>query len=70
MNTLTKGVSFSAMISYFGPVHTAYGMISPANIIKITDIRTAKAGGTTLSKNIGRDSMQKAFPISNVQSSI
>jgi hypothetical protein len=45
-------------------------MISPANIIKITDIRTAKAGGTTLSKNIGRDSMQKAFPISNVQSSI
>lgn len=45
-------------------------MISPAKIIKITDISTANAGGTTLSKNIGSDSIQNAFPISNVQRSI
>lgn len=70
MKTLTKGVNFSAMMSYFGPVQIAYGMISPAKIINITDIRMAKAGGTTLSKNIGNDSMQKALPISKVQSSI
>lgn len=70
IKTLTNGVNFSAIINCLGPVHKAYGIISPAKIINMTEISTAKAGGTTLSKNIGNDSIQKAFPISNVQSNM
>lgn len=70
IKTLTNGVSFSAIINCLGPVHKAYGIISPAKIINMTEISTAKAGGTTLSKNIGNDSIQKALPISNVQSNM
>ena len=33
-----------------------------------TEIRIANAGGTTLSKNIGRDSIQKALATNNVHS--
>ena len=47
-------------------MHRAYGIISPANTINITEINIAKAGGTTLSKNIGRASIQNALATSNV----
>lgn len=53
-----------------GPVHIACGNISPAKTIKKTEIRIAKAGGTTLSKKMGNDSIHKALATNNVQSNI
>lgn len=66
----TKGVIFSAISNYLGPVHIAYGNISPPNTMNITDINTANAGGTTLSKNIGNASMAKALVHNNVHNNL
>lgn len=59
---------YSAIYNYLGPVHKAYGIISPANTINNTEIKTANAGGTTLLKKIGNASIQKAFATNRVQS--
>ena len=66
---MTNGVNLSAISNYLGPVQSAWGNISPAKIINMTEIMIAIAGGTTLSKNIGNASIQKAFPINRVHSS-
>ena len=65
---LTNGVSLSAISNYLGPVQRAWGKISPAKIMNITEIIIANAGGTTLSKKIGNASIQNAFPINRVHS--
>lgn len=43
---LISGVHFSAITNYEGPVHNAYGIISPTNTTNIVDIKTAYAAGT------------------------
>jgi hypothetical protein len=48
----------------------AYGSISPAKIIKNTDIATARKGGTTLSKKIGSASNENALPTNSVHNKI
>lgn len=57
------------MASWFGPVHIAYGNISPQKTMNITEIKIAKAGGTILSKKIGIASIAMAFVTSKVHKS-
>jgi hypothetical protein len=66
MRTLMTGATFSAMISYWGPMQIAWGMISPKKRTAVTEMITAHKEGTRRSRKMGRASMAVAFDINKV----
>ena len=66
MRTLMTGATFSAMMSYWGPMQIACGMISPKKRTAVTEMITAHKEGTRRSRKMGRASMAVAFDINNV----
>jgi len=62
----TVPASLSAIMICFGPVQTAIGIISPNHSTQVTEIIIAQNSGNSLSKYIGRASIQVALQSSNV----
>lgn len=62
------GAIWYAIFTYFGPVQSACGMISPKSRISTTEISTAIADENIWSRKIGRVSIAAALQRSNVTS--
>lgn len=68
IRNLVRGATVSAISNWEGPVHKAYGMISPKTKTQMTETMTAQADGISASRKMGRASIAHAFPSNNVTS--
>ena len=68
MRSLTTGATFSAMISCWGPIQMACGMISPKKRTAVTEMITAHKDGTKRSRKMGKASIAVAFDSNKVAS--
>ena len=66
ISSFTTGATFSAMISCWGPMQIACGMISPKKRTAVTEMITAHKEGTRRSKKMGKASMAVAFDSNKV----
>mmetsp|Transcript_17893 Transcript_17893/g.52211 ORF Transcript_17893/g.52211 Transcript_17893/m.52211 type:complete len:267 (+) Transcript_17893:900-1700(+) len=69
IRNLTQGMKAEARGSCPGPVKTAEGRISPHRSTKVTEISTARNGGTSWSRKMGNASLASALRSSRVTSS-
>lgn len=61
IKNLTAGAIFSAIMSYYGPMQMAWGIISPKKSTIVTEIKTAYKDGTRASRKIGSASIAVAL---------
>ena len=66
MRSLTTGATFSAIISCWGPMQIACGMISPKKRTAVTEMITAHKEGTRRSRKRGKASIAVAFDSNKV----